>query len=330
MENNYILEITLISAQGLKKTSKFRRMKTYALAWTDSAVKVRTCIDRVGGVNPTWNDKFLFRVSSEFLYRETSGISIEIFTVGIFSDTLVGTVRLLVSNLLRIGSSYIPVRVPSFSAVHVRRPSGRFEGALNVGASVLLDSDVPEMDGATGINIRDLIKEAPKSKMVRRSHSVVGIPHENPFLHCDDQPYRRDPMKEIREVETTKHARSPSGGARWGSCSFRPCSRRGFNNPLKQNKVLLRAAQNNVDILCLLETRVKPEKSMDIIGSKLSNWNVSVNYEFAANGRIWVLWKKNLDFTTISVSDQILSVKGSFMGNSFVISAVYGSNDDIN
>ncbi|KAE8679545.1 F-box/kelch-repeat protein [Hibiscus syriacus] len=103
-------------------------MKTYALAWIDSAVKLSTCIDRVGGENPTWNDKFLFRVSPEFLYSETSGISIEIFADGIFRDTLVGTVRLLVGNIIRNGSPYIPVRVPSLNAVQVRRPSGRFQG----------------------------------------------------------------------------------------------------------------------------------------------------------------------------------------------------------
>ncbi|GMI85886.1 hypothetical protein HRI_002257900 [Hibiscus trionum] len=221
MDNNYLLEITLMSAQGLKKTSKFRRMKTYALASIDSTVKLRTCIDGVGGQNPTWNDRFLFRVSPEFLYSETSGITIEIFDDGVFRDTLVGTVRLLVGNILRNGSSHIPVRVPSFNAVQVRRPSGRFQGVLNVGASVLFSSDVPAMYGVSAINFRDLIEEAPKSKMVQRSHSNLGIRHVNPFLYYDNQPYSRDPIKErhmiTREMERTKHARSPSDGAIWGT-----------------------------------------------------------------------------------------------------------------
>ncbi|XP_038996811.1 uncharacterized protein LOC120121548 [Hibiscus syriacus] len=102
---------------------------------------------------------------------------------------------------------------------------------------------------------------------------------------------------------------------------------RGFNNPLKQNKVLQRAAQNKVDILCLLETRVKLEKSKEIIETKLDNWNVISNYEFAINGRISVLWKKCLDIITLFISDQIITVKGKFLGNPVVISAVYGEND---
>ncbi|KAK8480344.1 hypothetical protein V6N13_022026 [Hibiscus sabdariffa] len=188
-------------------------MKTYALASIDSDVKLRTSIDRVGGQNPTWNDKFLFRVSREFLYSETSGISIEIFADGIFRDTLVGTVWLLVGNLLRTGSSYIPLRIPSFSAVQVHRPSGRFQGILNVGASVLFSSDVPAMYGFSAVNFRDMIEEAPKSKMVHRSYSNLGIriPHQkqNPFIFLDNQPIK----------ERTKHARSSSDSVIWGTGS---------------------------------------------------------------------------------------------------------------
>ncbi|KAK8650575.1 hypothetical protein V6N13_140207 [Hibiscus sabdariffa] len=191
-------------------------MKTYALASIDSDVKLRTCIDRVGGQNPTWNDKFLFRVSREFLYSETSGISIEIFDDGIFRDTLVGTVWLLVGNLLRTGSSCIPLRIPSFSSVQVHRPSGRFQGILNVGASVLFSSDVPAMYGFSAINFRDMIEEAPKSKMVQRSYSNLGLPHENPFLYYDNQPIKERHMM-IKEKERTKHARSSSDSVIWGT-----------------------------------------------------------------------------------------------------------------
>ncbi|KAK8326240.1 hypothetical protein V6Z11_A11G102600 [Gossypium hirsutum] len=82
MEKIYVLEITLISAQGLKErpgTNTSHQMKTYALAWNDSSFELRTCIDRDGNENPTWKDQFPFKVSSDFLSHETSGVSIEIF-----------------------------------------------------------------------------------------------------------------------------------------------------------------------------------------------------------------------------------------------------------
>ncbi|PQP93593.1 uncharacterized protein Pyn_12934 [Prunus yedoensis var. nudiflora] len=58
-----VLEIHLISAQGLKAPSgTLRRMQTYALAWVDSAHKLRSRVDKIGASNPTWNDRFLFKV----------------------------------------------------------------------------------------------------------------------------------------------------------------------------------------------------------------------------------------------------------------------------
>ncbi|KAM1170353.1 hypothetical protein ACFX2G_021238 [Malus domestica] len=63
-----------------------------ALAWIDSAHKIHSRVDKIGGETPTWNDRFLFKVPSAFLARETSHVSIQIYVVGCFSDHLVGTV----------------------------------------------------------------------------------------------------------------------------------------------------------------------------------------------------------------------------------------------
>ncbi|XP_039011862.1 uncharacterized protein LOC120140951 [Hibiscus syriacus] len=104
---------------------------------------------------------------------------------------------------------------------------------------------------------------------------------------------------------------------------------RGINNPHKQARVLKRASLNNVDILCLLETRVRADKAKDIFDSTLANWNVSSNYEHATNGRIWILWKKCLDLSIIHASDQTISTKGFFLGSLFFVTVVYGSNDAI-
>ncbi|XP_039045257.1 uncharacterized protein LOC120184986 [Hibiscus syriacus] len=104
---------------------------------------------------------------------------------------------------------------------------------------------------------------------------------------------------------------------------------RRLNNPLKQGQVLRRAAQNNVDILCLLETRVKAEKSANILATSFENWNVLTNYEFAVNGRIWFLWRNGLDFSLCNATDQSITVKGRFKNVPFIITAIYGSNNGI-
>ncbi|PSS26298.1 BON1-associated protein [Actinidia chinensis var. chinensis] len=164
----HLLEINLISAQGLKTPSaNLRRFQTYAIAWVDSSAKLRTRLDRLGGENPTWNEKFLFRVTSEFLAGETSAVSFEIYAVGYIKDPLVGTVRFLLSS----AASRPGIGTPSFTAVQVRRPSGRFHGVLNIAATVLHGLDFASLGGFSAICIRDLMDETHRR---RRRHCRRG------------------------------------------------------------------------------------------------------------------------------------------------------------
>ncbi|PIA49217.1 hypothetical protein AQUCO_01300214v1 [Aquilegia coerulea] len=181
----YILEINLISAQGLKLPStNLRRMQTYALAWVDSAVKLRTRIDRIGGENPTWNDKFFFRVTGDFISNENSAVSVEIYSVGYLKDPLIGTVRFLIGNCLSGGFcspvSGINFGIPSFSALQIRRPSGRFHGVLNIGSMVINGSDFSVLTGMSAIGYRDLMGEnCRKRQKSRRKMSREEFTDEN-------------------------------------------------------------------------------------------------------------------------------------------------------
>lgn len=174
-----ILEINLISAQGLKTPSgNRRRMHTYALAWVDPTTKLRTRTDRLGAENPTWNDKFLFRVSSDFIASETSGVTVEIYAVGYIRDYLIGTVRFLLSSCLgKFPANAYSIGTPAFTAVQIRRPSGRFHGVLNIAASFSSskNSDFVIFNGASAISFRDLTchendkeKEEDDSRRLRR------------------------------------------------------------------------------------------------------------------------------------------------------------------
>ncbi|KAL1809443.1 hypothetical protein DCAR_0728981 [Daucus carota subsp. sativus] len=162
-----ILEITLISAQNLKTPStSIRRMQTYAVAWIDPNTKLRTRIDRVGSENPTWNEKFIFRVSPDFISGDTSGVSVAIYAVGCIKDFLVGTVRLLLSSCLHKKTG---IRTPAFTAVHIRRPSGRCHGVLNVAATVYQGTEFEMLTGLNAVTFHDLIGEGEKSNQLRRS-----------------------------------------------------------------------------------------------------------------------------------------------------------------
>ncbi|KAA8548885.1 hypothetical protein F0562_000569 [Nyssa sinensis] len=158
-----LLEINVISAQDLEPVSK--NMRTYATAWVHPIRKLTTRVDNEGRNNPTWNDKFVFRVDEEFLCADTSAVMIEIYAVHWFRDCHVGTVRILVGNLIppldRQHHQYHGGM--RFVALQVRRPSGRPQGILNIGVS-LLDSSMRSMPlytqlSSSAVGFRDLMRE---------------------------------------------------------------------------------------------------------------------------------------------------------------------------
>lgn len=154
-----ILEINLISAQNLKipPSSITRRMHTYALAWVDPHNKLRSDLDRIGGENPTWNDKFIFRVSQDFINGDTSAVQFQIYAVGFIRDYFIGSVRYILSSSPISSRSGDVNGIPGFSALHIRRPSGRVHGVLNIAATVYNSSDFPSLTAIDAICFRDLI-----------------------------------------------------------------------------------------------------------------------------------------------------------------------------
>ncbi|CAN8295634.1 unnamed protein product [Cochlearia groenlandica] len=202
-----LLELNIISAQDLAPVA--RKTKTYAVAWVHPERKLTTRVDYNGGSNPTWNDKFVFRVNEEFLYADTSAVVIEIYALHWFRDVHVGTVRVLISNLIppnrRPGyrtsnNEYrrTPPQGMRFVALQVRRASGRPQGILNIGVG-LLDGSMRSMPlythmDSSAVGYRDLLGEEdhhlqhlhlnsnkgssknPQSPSSRQFQSVVSRP----------------------------------------------------------------------------------------------------------------------------------------------------------
>ncbi|XP_009591729.1 uncharacterized protein [Nicotiana tomentosiformis] len=155
---NHIIEISLISAQDLAPVSK--SLRTYALTWINPNKKRSTRIDNEGHNNPSWNDKFSFKVNDEFLYSETSAVHVEIYTVSWFRDVLVGTVHVLLNNLI---NPFVNSNGKRFVALQIRRPSGNPQGILNMGVSLINSSmkSMPlicsEIMNPSSLNYRDIL-----------------------------------------------------------------------------------------------------------------------------------------------------------------------------
>ncbi|XP_007035276.2 PREDICTED: uncharacterized protein LOC18603319 [Theobroma cacao] len=186
-----LLELNVISAQDLEPVSR-RKMRTYAVAWVHPQRKLSTRIDNLGHTNPTWNDKFVFRVDDEFLHGDTSAVMIELYAVHWFRDIHVGTVRVIVGNLISPPTSrprhrhevQIGMR---FVALQVWRPSGRPQGILNIGVA-LLDSSMRSMPlymqmGSSAVGYRHLMgEEIQSSNNNNNNNPSITSKSNNPQL----------------------------------------------------------------------------------------------------------------------------------------------------
>ncbi|KAF2314063.1 hypothetical protein GH714_021824 [Hevea brasiliensis] len=153
-----LLELNLISAQDLAKVS--RKMKTYAVAWIHPDRKLSTRVDIPGHNNPTWNDKFVFRVDDDFLYGETSAIMIEIYALHWFRDVHVGTVRVIVGNLIPLPKSTASTSSTTFNLAHASLPF-RYVVALDDRRPELrrTKSDTSSMVGSDVVDKKTLNKK---------------------------------------------------------------------------------------------------------------------------------------------------------------------------
>ncbi|KAE8735993.1 Auxin-responsive protein IAA13, putative isoform 1 [Hibiscus syriacus] len=183
-----LLEINMISAQDLEPVCR-RKMKTYAVAWVHSDRKLSTRIDTQGHTNPTWNDKFVFRVDNEFIQRDTSAVMIEIYAVHWFRDIHVGSVQAIVGNLIQPDSQRrhrqeIELGM-QFVALQVWRPSGRPQGILNIGVA-LLDNTMRSMPlywqmGSSAVGYRHLMGEEDPFQNGAGVHPVPSTNKSNNY-----------------------------------------------------------------------------------------------------------------------------------------------------
>ncbi|XP_038998865.1 uncharacterized protein LOC120124223 [Hibiscus syriacus] len=104
---------------------------------------------------------------------------------------------------------------------------------------------------------------------------------------------------------------------------------RGINNPLKQRKILRRLVSFEVDVVCLMESRIRRDGSIKFISSLSSDWNIAENYNSVEGGRLWILWRKNLLLSVLRKCDQAITLFGTVDGHRTGITAIYGSNHGV-
>lgn len=104
---------------------------------------------------------------------------------------------------------------------------------------------------------------------------------------------------------------------------------RGVNKAYKRKELRNIISKLNVSLVILLETRVKEHKAKPIIEQLPNDFEWNHNYDYASNGRIWLLWKKSLmSIQIVKVMDQLIHATVTLTnGKSIMLSTIYGSNN---
>lgn len=135
-----LLELSLISAKDLAPVSK--SMRPYAVAWVTPDRKLTSRVDEQGNANPTWNEKFVFKIDEQTLQSDTAVVTIEIYALTWLRVVLTGTVTVRIAEL--VPPEYRkPDKATStarFFTLKILRPSGRSQGTINVGVSLISGS----------------------------------------------------------------------------------------------------------------------------------------------------------------------------------------------
>ncbi|XP_074307797.1 uncharacterized protein LOC141642767 [Silene latifolia] len=140
--------------------------------------------------------------------------------------------------------------------------------------------------------------------------------------------------RDCTEAEhSDNHSDAPLTENRFDSLSVNNISSwniRGCNDPLKQQEIRDFLWSNKLDILGVLETRVKKKNADNIIKNKFSNYSVICNYDCHYNGRIWLI------FNPVTVTVKPILSHAQFIhcainhhatSQNFFLTMVYGSND---
>lgn len=104
---------------------------------------------------------------------------------------------------------------------------------------------------------------------------------------------------------------------------------RGVNKRYKQKEVKNLLKNKKVDLVGIVETRVKAHKATQISANIASVWGKLHNYNSTENGRIWILWDTRHYYVSLLKEEMQLiqcQVRSLADGEVCLITVVYGYN----
>ncbi|XVF21925.1 hypothetical protein REPUB_Repub12eG0131000 [Reevesia pubescens] len=131
MEQMRPLEITVISAEGLKKVKHLTKMDVYVVVKIsgDSSTERKTPVHKDGGTNPKWNHPMQFTINESL--AQTNGLVVTFKLIccrTIRSDKEIGEAHIPLKELLDSAGNSNSTKYVTYP---VKKPSGKPKGKLN-------------------------------------------------------------------------------------------------------------------------------------------------------------------------------------------------------
>ncbi|PON70658.1 C2 domain containing protein [Parasponia andersonii] len=126
------MEITIISAKGLKRVKHLTKMDVYVVVslYGGPQIAQKTPVDKESGTNPNWNFPMNFNIDEEEAQRGRLVLNFNIKCHRkLHSDKDIGEVNVPVNELLDNGGDG---RFHKYVTYQLRKPNGKHRGVLNL------------------------------------------------------------------------------------------------------------------------------------------------------------------------------------------------------
>ncbi|KAF8379447.1 hypothetical protein HHK36_028883 [Tetracentron sinense] len=128
MASSSSLEITVISAEGLRLGRHSIRKNAFAIVQTDSRNSRSTKMDTEGGSYPSWNEKLALE-----LPNNAHIVTVQVQCKTSSGDRTVGTAKIPVSDFI---GDYTPAHYLHFLSYRLREHDGERNGIVNLSVRV--------------------------------------------------------------------------------------------------------------------------------------------------------------------------------------------------
>ncbi|KAH7425381.1 hypothetical protein KP509_11G051300 [Ceratopteris richardii] len=125
------LDVTVVSAENVKRASLFGKLRTYAVVWVEKQNRCKTRVDEHGNTNPSWNDSLSFSVPESLFCHPGSYLHVEIYRArSIFGDKFLSMASIPLSGLLQKPDG------KEIMMYELRRRTGKRKGAVRLSVRV--------------------------------------------------------------------------------------------------------------------------------------------------------------------------------------------------